>query len=337
MCYSYIESVFFEIDKDQLGSDKSIVTGTIYRPPGHDLDTFILEIEKIFDVLHKENKTIYIMGDCNINLLNSDTHDPTGSFLDTMYSNMLYPLITRPTRVTANSATLIDNIFTNNTCNTGSAIQGVFVTDITDHYPVFHMNQELITESADEYFVKRLYNSKNKNYFIEAISLTDWSDMHGASDTQGAFDQFHNTLMELRNKYFPKVRMKKGYSNRKPWLSEALRNCIKCKNKLYHVYKKVPSAKNEMCYKKYKNKLTHILLKAEKQYYHDLLNKHKDNMRKSWSIIKDIIHKNKKSLCQSKFQLAEGNMTRDKKLISEKFNDFCQHWSNISKENSNYW
>ena len=109
------------------------------------------------------------------------------------------------------------------------------------------MNQELITESADEYFVKRLYNSKNKNYFIEAISLTDWSEMYGASDTQGACDQFHNTLMELHNKYFPKVRMKKGSSNRKPWLSEALRNCIKCKNKLYHVYKKVPSAKNEIC------------------------------------------------------------------------------------------
>ena len=51
---------------------------------------------------------------------------------------------------------------------------------------------------------------------------------------QGAFDQFdkfYNTLMELHNKYFPKVRMKKGYSNRKPWLCEALRNCIRCKNK----------------------------------------------------------------------------------------------------------
>ena len=98
---SSIESVFVEIDKDQLGSDKNIVIGTIYRPPGHYLNTFILEIEKIFDVLHKENKTIYIIVDYNINLLNFDTHNPTGSFLDTMYSNMLYPLITRPTRLTA--------------------------------------------------------------------------------------------------------------------------------------------------------------------------------------------------------------------------------------------
>ena len=66
------------------------------------------------------------MGDYNINLLNSDTHSPTGHYLDLMYSNMLFPLITRPTRVTAQSATLIDNIFTNNTNSSGSLTQGVF-------------------------------------------------------------------------------------------------------------------------------------------------------------------------------------------------------------------
>ena len=33
-----IESVFVEVDKYQIGSDKNIVIGTIYRPPGHDID-----------------------------------------------------------------------------------------------------------------------------------------------------------------------------------------------------------------------------------------------------------------------------------------------------------
>ena len=319
---SDIESVFVEIDKDQIRSSKNIVIGTIYRPPGQDIDNFNLEINKILDKLHKENKTIYIMGDFNINLMNSDTHTPTGSFLDLMYSNMLFPLITRPTRVTANSATLIDNIFTNNTCGTGSLIQGVFVTDITDHYPIFHIDQELTCEIVDDVIVKRIYNSKNMREFSETLSHTDWSEMYTASGTQEAFDLFHNKLMELHNKHFPKVRIKKGYSNRKPWLSEALRDCIKRKNKMYYVFKKVPSVNNEICYKKYRNKLNHILLRAEKQYYHDLLNKHKGNLRKSWGIIKNIIHKNKKSLNQSKFQLSDGNMTSDKKVISGKFNDF---------------
>ena len=204
---------------------------------------------KILDKLHKENKIIYIMGDYYINLLNSDTHSPTGHFLDLMYSNMLVPLITRPTRVTANQATLIDNIFTNNMCNSGTIIQGIFVTDITDHYPIFHINHELTTEIADEFIVKRIYNTKNMREFSETLLRTDWSEMYTASGTQEAFDLFHNKLMELHNKYFPRVRIKKGYSNRKPWLSEALRSCIKKKNKMYYAFKKVPSVSNETCYK----------------------------------------------------------------------------------------
>ena len=76
--------------------------------------------------------------------------------------------------------------------------------------------------------------------------------------------------------------------------------------------------------------MNHILLKAEKQYYHDLLNKHNGNLRKSWGVIKDIIHKNKKSSCQPKFKLSDGEITNDKKVISEKFNDFLsmlvQRW-----------
>ena len=101
---SDLKSVFVEIDKDQIGSNKNIVIGTIYRPPGHDIEHFNLEMNTILDKLHEENKAIYIMGDYNINLLNSDIHSFTGNFLDLMYSNMLVPLITRPTRVTANSA-----------------------------------------------------------------------------------------------------------------------------------------------------------------------------------------------------------------------------------------
>ena len=68
--------------------------------------------------------------------------------------------------------------------------------------------------------------------------------------------------------------------------------------------------------------MNHISLRNERQYYHDLLNKHKSNLRKSWGIIKDIIHKNKKSSCRPKFKLSDGEITSDKKVVSEKFNDF---------------
>jgi hypothetical protein len=50
------------------------------------------------------------MGDFNINFMNYQCHNKTGEFVDSIFSNMLYPRITRPTRITAHTATLIDNI-----------------------------------------------------------------------------------------------------------------------------------------------------------------------------------------------------------------------------------
>ena len=75
-----IESVFVEIEKDQVGASKTIVIVTINRPPGNDLSVFNTEVNNLLDSLNKENKLLYIMGDFNINLLNSESHRPTGDF-----------------------------------------------------------------------------------------------------------------------------------------------------------------------------------------------------------------------------------------------------------------
>ena len=50
------------------------------------------------------------MGDCNVNLLNYETHELIANFVDTIYSYAFIPLINRPTRVSKYSATLIYNI-----------------------------------------------------------------------------------------------------------------------------------------------------------------------------------------------------------------------------------
>ena len=82
-----------------------------------------------------------MIGDYNINLLNSENHTQTGEFVDLMSSYAFIPLIVRPTRITANSATLIDNIFTNNLENLNDSLNGVLITDISDHFPIFHINR----------------------------------------------------------------------------------------------------------------------------------------------------------------------------------------------------
>ena len=56
----------------------------------------------------------YICGDFNIDLLKYKIHQNTSRFVDMIFSLGLFPLITKPSRITQHSRTLIDNIITNN-------------------------------------------------------------------------------------------------------------------------------------------------------------------------------------------------------------------------------
>ena len=94
------------------------------------------------------------------------------------------------------------------------------------------------------------------------------------------------------------------------------------KNKLYHISKKIPCVRTERAYKEYKNTLSILLKKAEKNYYKELISDNKDNMRKSWSIIKSVIGKYKQANIQKTFKLDDHTITDNKKIISDKFNDF---------------
>ena len=137
----YREFIFVEIVKSVFGTEKNLVIGVIYRPPNSDLVTFTDIMKNIVEKVRREYKICYLMGDYKINLLNVDTHQLTSDFNDTLFSNGFVPMITRPTRVTSNSATLIDNIFTNqvNNNNINHVMSGILLTDISDHYPIFHI------------------------------------------------------------------------------------------------------------------------------------------------------------------------------------------------------
>ena len=60
----------------------------------------------------------------------------------------------------------------------------------------------------------------------------------------------------------------------------------------------------------------------KKQYFHDLITLYRNNVKKSWEVIKTIINGYQKPTSQTKFKLDENHTTTDKKVIADKFNDF---------------
>ena len=117
------------------------------------------EISNLLSLLQQTNKVVYIMGDYNINLLNVHTHIPTADFIDMMYSYSFFPLITKPTRVTGDTATLIYNI----SCNDVDCLDmmnGVFYNDISDHFPIFSINFKGHIADTKIYITKRMVTTK---------------------------------------------------------------------------------------------------------------------------------------------------------------------------------
>ena len=78
------------------------------------LHEFLESFQLLLDWVTRDNKVCYIMGDFNLDLLNTDSHSVTNEFINTLFSHTLYPLISKPTGTTSHSTTLIDKIFTNN-------------------------------------------------------------------------------------------------------------------------------------------------------------------------------------------------------------------------------
>ena len=92
-----------------------------------------IQLSRVLGLL--QGTDAYVMGDFNVDLLKLGTHGPTSDYFGEFTSGGFYPLISLPTRLTDSTATLIDNIWTNNVvANIGS---GLVTVRVSDHLPVF--------------------------------------------------------------------------------------------------------------------------------------------------------------------------------------------------------
>ena len=59
-------------------------------------------------------QNLYILGHLDIDYFKYDEYMPTSTFLDVFYTHNVFPVLSKPTHVTKNTANLIDHILTNN-------------------------------------------------------------------------------------------------------------------------------------------------------------------------------------------------------------------------------
>ena len=105
-----------------------------YRQLSEAIDKFVDDFSNCLEKLTSGKRTFYILGDININISESNSGIQANNYINTITSNGAFNMITKPTRLTPISATLIDHMVTSDITHT--IVPLIILSDLTDHYPV---------------------------------------------------------------------------------------------------------------------------------------------------------------------------------------------------------
>ena len=316
-----IETFFIEIGSI---NTKGTIIGVIYRPntyPKADIDVFNETLRELLSMVNREKKSVILMGDMNVDLLHFDTNEKTNIYLNNVTSNGLLPIITRPTRVTNHSATLIDHIITNKIEN---YISGIILTDIADHFGAFGIFKNGEIQRKPNKIVTRIFNDKTISKFKSLLTTTDFTSVRNYTDVNTAYEEFLNLFHDTFDRAFPKkeINPSQKYTKHKPWFTEGLLNSLKTKSVLYKKKLKSSTDDNINNYKAYCRVYNQTCRRSRTQYYFNLFNKCKNNIRESWTNINKLIKKAKNSNNLPSFFLSDNKQITDKLQIAQEFNNF---------------
>ena len=137
-------------------------------------------------------------------------------------------IIDMPTRITQNSISSLDNIFTN--CS--DVIRGVIHTDISDHSLIFCIfNYNLFVKRKDiQYTYSRNINELNLHNLKLELGTIHWNTILNNQNCCELYNTFIDILTKSINKHCPFIKkIIKLNHNFNPWLNDKLKNAIKKK------------------------------------------------------------------------------------------------------------
>ena len=202
------ESLVIEFDKNIFFSKKNIIVCIFYRSSNSSLKLFNEKLDNILDIIHREKKYCYIMGDFNVNCINdfSGVTLYSQQFINMFLSQYHLKLITIPTRVTQSSATLLDNIYTTDPM---SGQNGVLMSDFSDHFSIFTLIPVVYVFNGD----RRFHDES-----APSISLCGLASTRGTGSATGTMLISTPWTFTIRQNMEPKIpdkyRYKREFTNK---------------------------------------------------------------------------------------------------------------------------
>ena len=313
----FIEALSVEISN---ANQKALII-SVYRPPKTDIKLFIDKLAETINKAQKSYIEIIITGDFNINLMNYDSDNNVSEFLNTLASRSVTPVISKATRVSDSSATIIDNIFVSNPVNFTS---GVLVTDISDHFPIFIVKHSFFIRQNIDQKVNisyRIINESTINNLCETLESHDFSTIIDSENCSASIDNLTKLINDSYQLCCPKINKTISYKNfTKPWIDDQIVKLIKLRQNYYILYCKKLISKEHYC--KFRNYVTFKIRSAKKKYYEQVFNSVKNDIKKTWKIINNLLNSKRKKQITIQKVVENGVTYVDPYNMSNVFNDY---------------
>ena len=243
-------------------------------------------------MVHK--KIIQWYSDWTTRFLKQEVHSPTCLFIERILDLGLYPTVSRPTCITKNTATLIDNILVSQSL-IEKYTSNVILDDISDHLPtILSLVDMNLAKSEPLIVTSRDTRECNLKALERELTSVDWSDILDTNDVNLSTNRIHELLLTKINQHLPINTRQIKYKNirKEPWVSAGLLGCIKMSKKLYSRSIRSDSTETEcLAYRDYARCLTRLKRFAKKQYYESKCEEFKHNTKELWNIINEVCSK----------------------------------------------
>ena len=325
------DSLFVEIKNIK----KSPLVGCIYRHHASNIKNFSEKsLSDFLQFIDDKNKSSILMGDFNADLLNIEKHNDTHDYYDMLSSSLFRPVILQPTRVTATTATLIDNIFVNEL--DVSSIGGNITTTLSDHFVQFCILDCYNSKhNKPTPIYKRSYKNFSDDEFRNELNYIRWNDIFQNKNGAECTTALVNKVDELMDQMAPirKLTKKEASLEKCPWMTGGLLKSIKTRDMLHKKYTKEKDAEKRSYlhakYKAFRNKTLTLIRQSKNNYYMSFFETNQTNIKNVWKEIRKIVNIKKKSGSVSRSFKIGNEYIDDQKRIADEFNI---HFSSIGKK-----
>ena len=233
-CEKESEHIFVEITSK---CGKKIVVGSSYRAPNMNPDRFKNHLINVIKSVQsrRSDKEIILCMDHNMDLLTSHQHESTREFIDSLLELNIFLTITRPTRITPTSATLIDNVFVSSKLH-HSLVSCIIISDISDHLPTLTLlKQTRLTDARHLEFESHNLNENKIQELNTNLQEIDWNGHLTSNDVSENFNRLHTIIKNTLDAKAPKrtVRISKKRKFTEPWMTTAIEEMARKKRSLY--------------------------------------------------------------------------------------------------------